>query len=109
MDVSPGDTEITPHVGEEYTVANSEVICNEGQQKVQGITEDFMPFGVKFQVIDVRRPLMVVSDITDNGNTIIYSKQYGDWIVYGQIGVATQLYFQNGTSNLDAWFFTRRS
>ena len=108
-DVFPGEVEITPHVGEEYTVANAEVIYNEGQQRVQRFTDDFMPFGAKFQVTDVRRPLMAVSDIRDNNNTIIYSKQYGDWIVNDQTGAATQLYFENGTSNLDAWFFTRQS
>ena len=108
-DVSPGEIEITPQVGEEYTVANSDVIYNEGQQKVQGVTDGFMPFGDKFQVTDVRRPLMAVSDIRDNGNTIIYPKQYGDWIVNDQTGAATQLYFENGTSNLDASFFTRQS
>ena len=68
-----------------------------------------MPFGAKFQVIDVRRPLMAVSDIRDNGNTIVYSKRHGDWIINDQTGAATQLYFENGTSNLDAWFFTRQS
>ena len=108
-DTFPGDIEITEHVGEEYTVANAEVIYNEGQQRVQGVTYDYMPFGAKFQVTDVRRPLMAVSDIRDNNNTIIYSKQYGDWIVNDQTGAATQLYFENGTSNLDAWFFTRQS
>ena len=108
-DTFPGPIEITEHVGEEYTVANAEVIYNEGQQKVQGVTNDYMPFGAKFQVTDVRRPLMAVSDIRDNNNTIIYSKQYGDWIVNDQTGAATQLYFENGTSNLDAWFFTRQS
>ena len=47
---------------------------------------------------------MAVSDIMDHDNTIIYSKRYGDWIVNDQTGAATQLYFESGTSNLDAWF-----
>ena len=76
---------------------------------MQGVTDDFMPFGPKFQFTDVRRPLMAVSDIRDNDNTIIYSKRYGDWIVNDQTGAAAQFYFENGTSNLDALFFTRQS
>ena len=71
-EVFPGEIEITPHVGEEYAVANCEVIYNEGQQKVQGVTDDFMPFGAKFQVTDVRRPLMAVSDIRDNNLSLIH-------------------------------------
>ena len=56
---------------------------------MQGVTDDFMPYGAKSQVTDVRRPLMAVSDIRDNDNTIIYSKRYGDWIVNDQTGAAT--------------------
>ena len=49
----PGPIEVTPQVGEEYTTANAGIIYNQGQQRVEGYTDDYMPFCSKFQVTDV--------------------------------------------------------
>ena len=94
--------EVTPQVREEYNTANAGVIYNQGQQRVEGFIDDYVPFCSKFQVADVNRPLMAVYDIRENDNTVIYSKKYGDWIVNDNTGIATQVYFDQGTSNINA-------
>ena len=37
----PGPIEVTPQVGEEYTTANDGIIYNQGQQRVEGYTDDY--------------------------------------------------------------------
>ena len=64
-------------MGEEYTTANVAVIYNQGQQRAQGYTDDYIPLCSEFQVTDVNRPLMAVYDIRENDNTVIYSKNMG--------------------------------
>ena len=75
--IFPGEVKVTPQVGEEYTTANANVIYHQGQQRVEGYTDDYVPFCSKFQVTDVTRPLMAVYDIRENDNTVIYSKNMG--------------------------------
>ena len=97
-----------PSSGEEYTTANAGVIYNQGQQRVEGFTDDYVPFCSKLQDTDFNRPLVAVYDIRENYNTVIYSKKYGGWIVNDNTGTATQMYFDQGTSNIDALVFTRQ-
>ena len=56
----PGPVEVAPQVGEEYTTANAIIIYSQDQQRVEGFTDDYVPFCIKFQVTDVNRPLMAV-------------------------------------------------
>ena len=94
--------------GGEYTTANAGVIYNQGQQRVEGYADDYVPFCCKVQVTDVNRPLIAVYDIRENDNTNIYSKKYGDWIINDNSCTATNMYSDQGTSNTNAWVFTRQ-
>ena len=51
---------------------------------------------------------MAVCDTREKGSTVIYGKKHGDWIVNDKTGTATQMYFDQGTSNINAWVFTRQ-
>ena len=100
----PGPVEVTDQVGDEYTSASNDIMYNQGQQRVDGVTENYLPCNLKVQVTDVNKPLIAASDMEDQGNTIVLSKKWGHWLVNDNTGTSVPLNRENGTYNMDVWF-----
>ena len=79
-----------------------------GQQTVEAYTDEYVPVQTCFQVTDVTKPLMSVSDAYENGNTVIYSKQHGSWVINDATNIATPMEYKNNTFNMGLWVFTRQ-
>ena len=108
-DLVPGPIEVTSQVGDEYTTANNTIIYNEGQQKIKGYPDYYVPINTKLQVTDVHRPLLAVADMEDNNNTVVFSKKHGSWVINDLTGTATAINRNNRTYSLNAWVFTRQA
>ena len=109
-DIFPHPVEVTRRVGEEYTCANGTIIFNQGQQRVNAVTDDWVPVNSVFQVTDVNKSLMSAHDAKHNDNTMLISKKYGDWLINDISNVATRLVEENNTFHLPLWVpvFTRQ-
>ena len=67
---------ITNQVGIEYDVANGAVIENLGEQRVQmKDPKSGKLLNMAFQVVDVHKPLLSVSKITEQGHKVVFSEE----------------------------------
>ena len=105
--VFPGSVEVTDRVGEEYTSASDHILYNLGQQTVDAYTDEYVPVNACFQVAEVNKPLMSVSSAYENGNTVLYSKKHGSWVINDETNIATPMEYKNNTFSMGLWVFTR--
>ena len=59
-------------MGVKYEVANGTLISNEGQKRLNGVTEDGATFGITAQICGVTKPLMSVDQVCGAGNQVIF-------------------------------------
>ena len=66
---------MTNQVGVEYEVANGAVIENLGEERVQTkYPKSGKLLNMAFQAVDVHKPLLSVSKITEQGHKVVFSK-----------------------------------
>ena len=63
--------------GQTYQSASGAKIANQGEKKLQVVTEEGQEAEATFQIADVTRPLSAVSRICDKGNVVVFSHDGG--------------------------------
>ena len=88
--------------GGRYKAANGARIPNLGQQKVQFKTDEDHQCGIGFQVVDVERPLIAVSQLTAAGNHV-HLEAKGGKVVHDRAGRTMALQRRGGVYILRMW------
>jgi hypothetical protein len=71
-----------------YIMPNGEIVENDGEKHLKVKTAEGDKFIVRTQLTDVRKPLMSVSKVCDEGNTVVF-KQNGGYIQNEKTGKKT--------------------
>ena len=88
--------------GQKYVAANGEKIMNEGEQELQVVTEEGAKANVKYQITDVKRPLMSVGKLCDRGNRVIFGR--GGGVIHNvRTGTVTSFKRSGGIYTVDLW------
>ena len=98
----------TKKTGFGYKVANDQILYNEGEQQVFGLTEEGLHACIAFQVTDVHKSLLAVSQATDMDNTVVSSNKYCSSLQDNKSGHRTPLRRENGVYIFGLWVFTRQ-
>ncbi len=77
-------------LGLKYEVANGEIVPNEGQNRLEGFTDDGVPIGVTAQVAGVNKPLMSVMRTCRSGNTVVFDDD-GSYVYNKASGIVSQI------------------
>ena len=88
--------------GGRHKAANGARVPNLGQQKVQFKTDEDHPCGMGFQVADVERPLIAVSQLTAAGNHV-HLEAKGGKVVNNKTGRTMALQRRGGVHILRMW------
>ena len=88
--------------GGRYKAANGTRIPNLGQQKVQFKTDEDHQCGMGFQVVDVGRPLIAVSQLAAAGNHV-HLEAKGGKVVNDRTGRTMALHRKGGVRILRTW------
>jgi hypothetical protein len=91
-----------PNSQVEYVCADGGRIPNLGEKPVRSLTSEGGKLNVKFQVTQVDRPLISVSDIASQGHSVLFGKD-GGVIVHGATGARTRFTKERGVYLLDLW------
>ena len=83
------ETSDHPEKDTAYILPDGRVIRNEGVKNVKVITEEGAKCTVKMQVTDVRKSLMSVSRVCDEGHRVVFEK-HGGYIEHLATGQKTQ-------------------
>ena len=82
--------------GARYRAANGARIPNLGEQEVDFMTAEGRQHSLMFQVAEVERPLISVSQLGRTGHRVEFAGN-GGWIVHEQSGRRTRLRKAGGT------------
>ena len=85
-----------------YQVANGHFVRNQGEQLVKGYSEDGEDAAVLFQVANVTRPLIAVSELSDQGCNVVFGK-YGGLIYNKMIGARKRFVRRGGIYEFSLW------
>ena len=85
-----------------YVAANGTNIRNYGERNVQGLTGDWKPMNMTFQVTDVRNLLGSVYRMVQSGNTVTFDDR-GGRIINKRTGKITPIRENRGAYELDVW------
>ena len=88
--------------GGRYRAANGTRIPNLGQQRVRFTTDEGHSCGMGFQIADVERPLVAVSQLASAGNRVLLGAQRGE-VVNVKTGRKMQLQRRGGVYILRMW------
>ena len=91
---------IGSQTGVTYIAANGNKMPNLGEKKVHFKTKDGLNSSIVFQVTKVKKPLAVVSKITEKGNWVCFGPNEA-YIQNVATGKRTELELHNGTYSLD--------
>ena len=88
--------------GQEYVTANGTRLPNQGQRRIQGVTDQGLPVNLTYQVTGVTKPLNSVSRICDQGNIVTFGPDGG---VIENVWTGRQTHFnrENGVYVLNTW------
>ena len=96
-------------LGVHYVAANGDLMPNEGERKVEFVTDHGEQLNMTFQVSDsIRKPLGAVSKICSKGNVVVFDDA-GSYILNKQSGNYTPIEQRNGVYVVDAWLFQPHS
>ena len=88
--------------GQHYVAANGSRLPNEGQQRVEVITEDGGRTEMVFQTTDVQRPLCSVAKLCDRGNRVTFGRNGG--VIHNlRTSKLTPFHRQGGIYTLGLW------
>jgi hypothetical protein len=88
--------------GRKYRGPDGTRITNEGEQKVQFVTEEGHKCGMVWQIADVERPLIAVSHLSAAGNHVTFTKTGGE-IVNVENGKRIKIQRKGGVYILRMW------
>ena len=88
--------------GQRYRAANGSRIPNLGQKAVKYRTAEGHMCGMGFQIAEVERPLIAVSQLTQAGNSVTLRKDDGE-IVHDQTGRKIALTRKDGVYIMKMW------
>ena len=77
-------------LGLKYEVVNGQVIKNEGQNILEGFTEEGIPIGVTAQLAGVNKPLMSVMRTCNSGNTVVFDDE-GSYVYNKNTGMLSEI------------------
>ena len=84
-------------------MANSGVVRNEGEQYVQGRSEEGYDLELVFQISDVGKTLLAVRKITAAGNRVVFDEEEGSYILHKPTGAITYIEKKRGTYSIPIW------
>lgn len=87
--------------GQHYLSASGDRLPNQGQKKLQVLTEDGTPTTTTYQIADVTRPLCAVSRMCDQDNVVVFTKEGG--FVQSPTGQRTNFRRERNVYLLDTW------
>ena len=85
-----------------YVAANGDKFPNRGARQVPMYTEDRQKTGIKFQLIDVNKPLISVGHITARKHVVILDEHEG-WIINKATGGVTRVHKKNNVYVRPMW------
>ena len=88
--------------GQQFTSASKHKLKNLGEQHLDACTEEGIETEVLFQIADVSRPLVSVSQIRERGNRVIFGRA-GGVVQSLRTGIETPFYRRNGLYVLSLW------
>ena len=87
--------------GQTYQSASGTKIANEGEKRLQVVTEDGIEAEATYQVADVTRPLSAVSKICDKGNIVVFTQEGG--FIQNSMGNRTVFRRENNVYMMDLY------
>ena len=87
--------------GQHYLSASGDRLPNQGQKRLQVLTEDGTPTTTTYQIADVTRPLCAVSRMCDQDNVVVFTKEGG--FVQTPSGKRTPFRRERNVYLLDTW------
>ena len=84
-----------------YTTADGGIIPNQGERLISFFSREQTPCKVRFQITDVKRPLLAVSALTASGHTVEFNDDGGK--VRLTNGKEIGFIKQNGVYLLEMW------
>ena len=88
--------------GVKYTTADGGEVPNLGEQDLTIHTSEGHHCGLKFQVADIQKPLLSVTQLTAAGNEVQFGKN-GGWIVHATSGRKIWFGRKSGVYVLKVW------
>ena len=95
----------TPKVGTEYEVANGGTVVNLGERQAEMKLqeEDRTSMMMSFQVVEVHKPLLAVSRLTEAGHKVMFDKEAPHILL--STGRKVPMRCNVGTCEVDVWIF----
>ena len=87
--------------GQTYQSASGTKIANQGEKKLQVVTEEGIEAEATFQIADVTRPLSAVSKICDKGNMVVFTHEGG--FIQNHLGNRTFFRRENNVYMMDLY------
>ena len=63
--------------GQEYVTAKMAIICNEGEQTVEALTDGYKPVRVKYQVAEMTKALCSAGQMCNQGIVLVFTSTGG--------------------------------
>ena len=96
------NSEDRPEYGREYSTADDGRIWNVGEKRVKSLTDEGDRMDVKWQVTQVKSPLLAVIKLVDVGFDVSFNKG-GGCIRNTKTGTKTRIYRHNGVFVVSMW------
>ena len=87
--------------GQTYQSASGAKIANQGEKRLQVVTEEGQEAEATFQIAEVTRPLSAVSRICDKGNVVVFSHDGG--FIQNMAGGRTYFRRENNVYMIDLY------